>query len=171
MRRIDADGIRWLQAGNNFNSVSVIATDLDRNQLSFAVPNQSDLQSLLAKDQRVRWNGDRASLIEQLEVHKDVSTRQKLASGIVNIDFNKQRTRSDVNGVGVANESAMKSLAREFIEGQSGGSTGARGTGVHLRNRHVYAKCADGGDVEQFLRLRAGPGVDERPDIGIPCRD
>src|SRR5216683_2351356 len=96
IRWIDNDGVRWFQAGNNFNSVSVIATDLDRNQLGFAVSNQSDLQSLLAK------------------------------------------------------ESAMKGLAREFIEGQSGGRTGTRGTGVHLRNRDVYANGANRGDVKQF---------------------
>src|SRR5260370_42288246 len=121
IRRIDNDGVRWLQAGNNFNSVSVIATDLDRNQLGFAVANQSDLQAFFAKDQRIRWNGHRVSLVGQLEVHKAVSPRKELAGRIVNIDFNKQRTRSNVNGVGVANQSAMKSLTREFIEGQSGG--------------------------------------------------
>src|SRR5882672_1421606 len=171
IRWIDNDGVRWLQAGNNFNSVSVIATDLDRSQLGFAVANQSDLQAFFAKDQRIRWNGHRASLVRQLEVDKAVSTWQELAGRIVNIDFNKQRTRSDINGVGVANESAMKGLAREFIEGQSGGRTGTRGTGVHLRNRHVYSKCANSGDVKQFLRLRAGPCVDECPDIRIACGD
>src|SRR5216683_3209277 len=171
IRRIDNDGVRWLQAGNNFNSVSVIATDLDRNQLGFAVANESDLQAFFAKDQRIRWNGHRASLVRQHEVDKAVSTWQELAGRIVNIDFNKQRTRSDVNGVGVANERAAKSLAREFIEGQSGGRTGTRGTGVHLRNRHVYAKGANRGDVKQFSRLCACPCVDERPDIRIARGD
>src|SRR6266852_4623499 len=90
IRRIDNDGVRWLQAGNNFNSVSVIATDLDRNQLSFAVANQSDLQAFFAKDQRVRWNRHRTGLVGQLEMHKDISTRQELASGIVDVHFDKQ---------------------------------------------------------------------------------
>src|SRR5216683_4802647 len=171
IRWIDNDGVRWLQAGNNFNSVSVIATDLDRNQLGFAVANQSNLQAFFAKDQRIRWNGHRASLVGQLEVHKDVSTWQELAGRIVNIDFDKQRTRSDVNGVGVANESAMEGLAREFIEGQAGWRTGARGTGVHLGDRDVEAQRANGGDVKELSRLCAGACVDECSDVRIAGGD
>ena len=55
-------------------------------------------------------------------MHKDVSAGQQLAGRIIDIDFDKQRTRSDVNGVGVAYESAMEGLAREFIEGNVAGA-------------------------------------------------
>src|ERR1700688_2705322 len=104
-------------------------------------------------------------------MHKDVSAGQEWAGGIVNIDFDKQRTRSDVNGVGVPNESAMENLAREFIESQGGGRAGVRSTGVHFGNRNVYAKCANGGDVKKFPWLRADPCIDECPDVGIAGSD
>src|SRR4029077_1117200 len=146
-------------------AIAVVAADLDRNQLGFAIANQPDLQALLAEDQRIRWNGYRASLVGQLEVYKDVSARQELTGWIVDIDFDKQRTRSDVNGVGVANKSAMKSLAREFVEGQGGWRTGPCGTGVHLGNRDVQAELANRGHVKEFPRLCAGACIDERSDV------
>src|SRR4029077_6602340 len=99
------------------------------------------------------------------------SAGQELASRIVNIDFDKQRARRNVNGVGVANESAMKGLAREFIEGQSGWGTRARGAGVHLGDGDVKAERANGGHVKEFPRLCAGPRIDERPDVRMAGGD
>src|SRR5712672_2672354 len=98
-------------------------------------------------------------------MNKDVSARQELAGRIFNIDFNEQRTRGNIDGVGVANESAMKSLSREFIEGQGGWRTGPRGAGVHLGNRDIQAQLMNGGDVKEFLRLCAGACVNERSDV------
>src|SRR5260370_10763102 len=102
---------------------------------------------------------------------KNVSARQKLAGRIVNIDFDKQCTRRDVNGVGVANESAMEGLAWEFIEGQGGWRSGAGGTGIHLGNGDVKAQLTNCGDVKELPRLCAGPGVDECPDVRIAGGD
>src|SRR5207244_3451240 len=137
----------------------------------FAIADQSDLQAVFAEDQRIRWNSYRTSLVGQLEMHKDVSARQELAGRIVNIDFDKQRTRIDVNRVGVANESAMEGLARKFVERQGGWSPGACRTGVHLRNRDVQAQRANGGDVKELSRLSVGPGIDECSDVRIAGSD
>src|SRR5258708_21295336 len=111
------------------------------------------------------------SLVGQLEMYEDVRARQELASRIVDVDFDKQRTRSDINGVGVANESAAEGLAREFIEGQGSGRIGPRSTGVHLRNRDVQAQRANGGDVKELSRLSVGPGIDECSDVRIAGSD
>src|ERR1700733_973325 len=104
-------------------------------------------------------------------MNKDVSAWQKLAGRIFNIDFNEQRTGGNIDGVGVANESAMKSLAREFIEGQGGWRTGAGGAGVHLGYRDVQPELLYGRDVKEFPRLRAGPSVDECSNVRIARRD
>src|SRR5258708_29102809 len=111
------------------------------------------------------------SLVGQLEMYEDVRARQELASRIVDVDFDKQRTRSEINGVGVANESAAEGLAREFIEGQGSGRIGPRSTGVHLRNRDVQAERANGGDVKELSRLWIVPGIDECSDVRIAGRD
>src|SRR5258708_9591020 len=100
-----------------------------------------------------------------LEVNKNVCARKEVTGGIVDIDFYKQRTRCHVNGVGIANEGAMKGLAWEFIEGQRGWRTRTRGAGVHLGNRDVQAQLTNGGDVKEFPRLCAGPCIDECSDI------
>ncbi len=61
----------------------------------------------------------------------------------------------------------MKGLAWEFIESQRGWCTGARGTGVYLRNRNVQAERANGCHVKEFPGLRAGPCIDECSDVRI----
>ncbi len=65
----------------------------------------------------------------------------------------------------------MKSLAREFIEGQGGWRTGAGGAGVHLGNRDVQPELLNGRDVKEFPRLRAGPSVDECSNVRIARGD
>src|SRR5713226_3825466 len=65
----------------------------------------------------------------------------------------------------------MEGLAREFIEGQAGWRTGARGTGVHLGDRDVEAQRANGGDVKELSRLCAGACVDECSDVRIAGGD
>src|SRR5258708_9088118 len=97
------------------------------------------------------------SLVGQLEMYEDVRARQELARRIVDVDFDKQRTRSEINGVGVADESAAEGLAREFIEGQGSGRIGPRSTGVYLRNPDVQAERANGADVKHLPTLCIRP--------------
>jgi len=97
------------------------------------------------------------------EMYKDVSAWQEWPVGL-STSIRQQRTRSDINGVGVANQSAMKSLTRKFIEGQGGWRTGARGTGDTREPRHT-AGALNGGDVKSSLGWCAGPCIDESSDV------
>jgi len=76
-------------------------------------------------------------LVGQFEVYKDVGARQESVGWVIDIDFDEQRTRCNVDRVGIANETAMEGLARKFIEGLGRWRAGTSSTGVHLGDRDV----------------------------------
>src|SRR4051812_43203821 len=97
--RVSDDLVSWLKAGNNFDRITKIMSDLDLHQIYLAAADNAHLEALLSKQQSVGGNGHRTGGGRQHELDVDVRTGQQLAVLVWHVDLDQQGAGGRIDGV------------------------------------------------------------------------
>src|SRR5580692_3352040 len=172
IRRACDDGFLTGEARNNFHFGAEVAAQYDRKELGRVVIfNGSNLQTLRAENQRIHRENERRNVRGNFEVNFGKCAGKQFARSVINIHFDEQRARSEIDGVGGAHQFTLEFPPGKLRQREVGGEAWLSRNGILLRNVDEDAQRASGGDVKEFLRRTGGAGVNQLPNVGVAGGD
>jgi hypothetical protein len=134
--------VRWSRSGERNGWFADSRTELAPTLVEIV---GNDLESFGPEEQGVGRHRDRRDLRRQLEVDEDIRPGQKLSAGVVDVHFDVQRARCEVDRVG-SMLGKMSVGVREMMTGLASRISSARTTKVYGRCRatltiHILSRC------------------------------